>query len=70
MKQAKTVSASVRIGLASEGQGPESRVDFGPLVIRLECNLLSEASVISQPPVAFLQQLKHTLRRPAATHKH
>ena len=51
MKQVETVSASVRIGLASESQSPKSRVDFGPLVMRLECNLLSEASVISQPPV-------------------
>ena len=50
MKQAETVSASVSIGLASESQGPESRVDFGPLVMRLECNLLLEVSVISQPP--------------------
>ena len=51
MKQAKTVSASVHIGLASESQGPESRVDFRPLAMRLKCDLLSEASVISQPPV-------------------
>ena len=51
MKQAETVSASVRIGLASESQGPESRVDFGPLAMRVECNLLLEASVVSQSPV-------------------
>ena len=54
MKQAETVSASISIGLASESQGPESRVDFGSLAMRLECNLLSEASVTSQPAVVSL----------------
>ena len=68
------MSASVSMGLTSEGQGPESRVDFRPLAMGLECRLLSKAFVTSQSAIVavFIASLNYeylirdTMRSPFA----